>query len=62
MLRQELADEHQAVNSLWTMSCDGPSKSVGECSRGCEQMLRKTLGRKEGKMSAVDVKHFIPNS
>lgn len=65
-LRQELVEEHQAVNSLWSMSCDVPPKSIGECSGkhsgGYEQMWRKTLGEKECRMSAVDVKHFILNS
>lgn len=64
-----MADEHQAVNSLWSMGCDVPPKSVGKCSGECsgkcsggyEHMLRKTLAKKEGRMPAVDVKHFILN-
>lgn len=64
-LRLEFVDEHQAVKSLQTMSCDVPPKSVGEylgeCSGGYEQMSRKILGQKKGSVSSVNVKHFIRN-
>lgn len=48
-------------NGLWCAP-----KSAEECSGqhsgGCEQMLRKTLDKKEGRVSAVDVKVFILDS